>query len=137
LTIRGIQAGEKFEQTLSLQKRPSKGIAKLWGKAKIEALTDKLTLRQGDEAQLKNDIIGLSMKHNILTPYTSFIAVDKTVSRQSGQALKQSNINNLIPKGTQFPSTSLDIQPLYAMSLLCVLLGLLFRFKSVRRNALR
>ena len=137
LTIRGIQAGEKFEQTLSLHKRPSKGIAKLWGKAKIEALTDKLTLRQGDETQLKNDIVGLSMKHNILTPYTSFIAVDKTVSRQPGQALKQSNINNLIPKGTQFPSTSLDIQPLYAMSLLCVLLGLLFRFKSVRRNALR
>jgi Ca-activated chloride channel family protein len=134
LTIRGMQAGQQFEQTLSLQKTPSKGIAKLWGKAKIEALTDKLILRQGDEAQLKQAIIGLSMKHRILTPYTSFIAVDKTVSRQPGQALKQSNVDNLIPKGTQFPSTALDIQPLYAISLLFALLGLLFRFKNGARS---
>jgi Ca-activated chloride channel family protein len=136
LTIRGVQAGQSFEQTLSLPKVTSKGIAKLWGKEKIEALTDKLTLRQGDETQLKKKIIGLSMQHKILTPYTSFIAVDKAVSRLKGQALTQSNINNLIPKGTQFPSTSLDIQPIYAISLLFALLGLLLRFKSVHRARL-
>ena len=136
LTIRGIQAGEAFEQTLSLQQAPSKGIAKLWAKAKIEALTDKLTLKQGDERLLKKDIVGLSMKHKILTPYTSFIAVDKTVSRPKGQVLKQSNVKNLIPKGTQFPSTSLDIQPLYVMSLFFALLGLLFRFKRMPRAGL-
>jgi Ca-activated chloride channel family protein len=137
LTIKGMQAGQQFEQSLSLQQAPSKGIAKLWGKAKIEALIDRLILKQGDETQLKQDIIGLSMKHKILTPYTSFIAVDKAISRQPGQALKQSNIKNLMPKGAQFPSTSLDIQPLYAISLLFALLGLLFRFKRVPYSGVR
>jgi hypothetical protein len=51
--------------------------------------------------------------------------------------LKQSNIKNLMPKGTQFPSTSLDIQPLYAISLLFALLGLLFRFKRVPYSEVR
>ena len=137
ITIKGIQAGQPFEQSVSLQQTPSKGIAKLWGKAKIEALMDKLTLRQGDETQLKQAVIGLSMKHKILTPYTSFIAVDKTISRQPGQALKQSNIKNLVPKGTQFPTTSLDIQPLYAIGLLFAALGLLFRFKRMPLSACR
>jgi len=129
LTIRGIQAGKVFEQTVSLQQKQSKGIAKMWGKAKIEALTDKITLRQGDRNQLKQEVIALSMKHAILTPYTSFIAVDKAISRPFGQGLKPSNVNNLIPKGTRFPATSLDIQPLYILSMLSGLLGMLLRFK--------
>ncbi len=134
LTIIGTQAGQPFSQTLSLQKKQSKGVAKLWGKVKIEALMDKLSLKQGNIAQLKEDIINLSIKHNILTTYTSFIAVDKAISRPKGQALKESNVNNLLPKGIKFPSTSLDIQPLYAISLLFALLGLLCGFGSAHRT---
>lgn len=127
ISIKGTIAGREFEEKLSLQQHNSQGVAKLWAKAKIETITDKMTLRQGDQQQLINDIIALSIKHNILTPYTSFIAVDKEVSRKPGQALKQSNVKNLIPKGTQYPRSSLDIQPLYVLSLMFALLGMLLR----------
>ncbi len=129
LTIKGMQAGTKFEQTIPMKLKQSKGIAKMWGKAKIEALTDKMTLKQGDQDRLKQQVIALSMRHTILTPYTSFIAVDKAITRLPGQALKQSNVDNLIPKGTQFPSTSLGIQPLYVLSILLAFLGVLLRCK--------
>ncbi len=135
LILRGTQAGQQFEQALTIGSTSSKGIAKLWGKAKIESLTDKMTLGQGDTVILKQEIIELSMKHTILTPFTSFIAVDKVVSRKPGQALKQAKVNNLVPKGsqaskvTQFPSTSLDIQPLYTLSLLLMCLGLFLGYR--------
>lgn len=135
LILRGTQAGQQFEQALTIRSTSSRGIAKLWGKAKIEALTDKMTLGQGDTVILKQEIIELSMKHTILTPFTSFIAVDKVVSRKPGQALKHANVKNLVPKGsqsskaTQFPSTSLDIQPLYTLSLLLMCLGLFLGYR--------
>ncbi len=131
ITIQGTLAGNQFHQVLSLENnKNSKGIAKLWARAKIESLTDKMLLGRGDTDKLKKDIIDLSLKHHVLTAYTSFIAVDQEVVRNPGEALKKSNVKNLIPKGTQFPKTSLDILPLYALSFITLLLGCLLRLRG-------
>lgn len=136
--IKGKQAGKIFEQRIEVKTTNSKGIAKLWGKAEIEALTDKMTLGQGESSMLKQQIVDLSIKHSILTSYTSFVAVDKVISRQSESQLKTSNVDNLMPKGsratktTHYPSTSLNLQSWYALSLIFMLLG----FLGLRRKSL-
>jgi len=54
----------------------SKGISSLWARRKIEDLVDSLVIGANKD-KVKSEVITTSLTHQILSPYTSFIAVEK------------------------------------------------------------
>jgi Ca-activated chloride channel homolog len=58
-------------------------LAQLWARERLEQLRDRHA--QGDEpAKRREEIVALGLKYHLLTPFTSFVAVDTTVRKLSG-----------------------------------------------------
>ncbi|NVO01581.1 MAG: TonB family protein [Bacteroidetes bacterium] len=56
----------------------------LWARQKIRMLDDFTSF--GDDPKLKEEITGLGLKYNLLTNYTSFIAIDSLVRNKTGKS---------------------------------------------------
>jgi Ca-activated chloride channel family protein len=69
----------------------------LWARKKIQMLDDYSKLSPQDSV-LINEIIALSMKYNILSNYTSFIAIDSVI-RNTGDSLTTVPIPLPLPEG--------------------------------------
>ena len=64
-----------YETTFPEKSTDSKFIPRLWATRQIGYLLDQIRLH-GETAELKNEVIELSKTYNILTPYTSYLAVE-------------------------------------------------------------
>jgi Ca-activated chloride channel family protein len=75
-----------------------RGVASLWARHKIAGLLDeKLTGR--DEAAVRADVLPVALQHQLLSPYTSFVAVEEVISRPQGQGLGSKAVPNTRPRG--------------------------------------
>ena len=75
-----------------------RGVASLWARAKIAGLLDqKVTGRE--EAAVRQDVLGVALQHQLLSPYTSFIAIEELVSRPAGEGLSSKPVANTRPRG--------------------------------------
>ena len=82
-----------------------RGVATLWARQKIEHLMDE-AVRQGNRDQFRDDIVALGMHYNIMSRYTSFVAIDQTPSRPEYENLKRRAIGNSMPAGSKQPIPS-------------------------------
>jgi len=93
ITVRGISGDQPYATSLDVTKAtvlPSAdGLAHLWARTRIAQLGDLASLKATDEcvAQITN----LGLTYNLLTKYTSFVAVDDVVRRTTPalQTVKQ------------------------------------------------
>jgi Ca-activated chloride channel family protein len=70
-------------------------ITRAWARARVDALLDYALDEPGGIAALRPEIIGLSIAHRLLTPFTAFVAVDSEVTeRLSG---KQTRVSVAVP----------------------------------------
>jgi Ca-activated chloride channel family protein len=75
--IKGKYAnGEGFETVVEAKEVQIPAISQLWAKTRITDLEDWYRINPGSQEDLKKQIVSLSIKHNILTRFTAFIAVD-------------------------------------------------------------
>lgn len=127
--------GEKpWQQQVSLdaaQSNPS--IGTLWARRKIEALMDQ-QIKSNQYHSQRDAIVEVALAHQLLTPYTSFVAVDKTPVRAQNQALEKGQIPNQQPKGANYPSTALGTGWQLLMALLFALLALWLQTAPVARQ---
>jgi Ca-activated chloride channel family protein len=65
-----------YQQLIIDDRQPSKGISSLWARRKIESLVDSLIVGANKD-KVKSQVIATSLNHQIISPYTSFIAVEK------------------------------------------------------------
>ncbi|WP_426370002.1 marine proteobacterial sortase target protein [Pseudocolwellia sp. HL-MZ7] len=119
------------------------GISSIWARAKIEDLLDGLVVGK-PLAVVKNDVIMTSLKHQVMSPYTSFIAVEKEIlsadeidkrkeellaqkEKQASQKLASKNSLH----ATVFPKTAVGwkLQLLLGLALLAISLLWLSRLK--------
>jgi Ca-activated chloride channel family protein len=91
VTITGKVAGAErkfdFPGTL-VEKSNDQGYAfveKLWAMRRIGEIIDELDLK-GKNDELINELVGLSTKHGILTPYTSFLADENAPTQRLADA---------------------------------------------------
>lgn len=93
VTISGFHGQNEHIQTLSagefLAQPENKALRYLWARNKIATLGDYNTLRQTD--QRIEEITQLGLEYNLLTKYTSFVAIDDVVRNPGGaqQTVKQ------------------------------------------------
>ena len=105
ITVRGRVNGQPWQQRVQMAPGASDadtdrhlGVGSLWARRKIAGLLDqKITGR--DEASVRAEVLPLALAHQLLSPYTSFVAVEEVVSRPPGDSLDRKAVRNTPPKG--------------------------------------
>jgi len=89
ITVSGQAAGKTYRQTFDVGTiKPSsnnKALRYLWARHRIAVLGDYNRLRSTDERV--REITNLGLTYNLLTEYTSFVAVDTVVRLKDGKAI--------------------------------------------------
>jgi len=99
VSLRGKVANEYWQRELPLYHSvQSSGVATLWAREKVSGLLDQKH-RGRDSESIRTDVLKLALRHKILSPYTSFVAVEEMISRPDAEELKQKSIPNLLAKG--------------------------------------
>jgi Ca-activated chloride channel family protein len=78
VTLRGSIGNEPWTKELTLPAPgASEGIARLWGREKIESLMDHLT-DGSDPKGVEAAVIKVALAHHLVSQYTSLVAIDQT-----------------------------------------------------------
>jgi Ca-activated chloride channel homolog len=89
ITLHGMTSGGPYVNKIDIRKeRPLKSnsaLQYLWARHRITLLSDYNSLRQ-DAARIK-EVTQLGLTYNLLTAYTSFVAIDTEVRLVNGQAV--------------------------------------------------
>jgi len=90
IRLKGISGLEKFSKSIKISSvKPSAdniAIKYLWARERIRLLDDFTHVSHGDE-ELKVEIINIGLKYNLLTQYTSFLALDSEIRNLSGGSI--------------------------------------------------
>lgn len=103
IRVSGELAGTSWQQTLTLAAgadgtRGAPGVASLWARERIEQMLDQRY--QGlHEDSVRAEVLALALTHRLLSPYTSFVAVEQQVSRPQGVPLRSVAVPGTRPRG--------------------------------------
>ena len=102
--IAGTLAGKPWRSELTLDMaRPTVGIAALWARSKIEAVSDQLR-RGTDPESVRAKIVEIALKHHLLSEHTSLIAVDPMPARPAEARLVSASVPLNLPAGWRYES---------------------------------
>lgn len=99
LTLTGSAAGTPWQQQVTLRGGSARsGVHQLWARRKIADLMDG---RAGGvaEAAVRKAVLEVALAHQLVSRYTSLVAVDKTVSRPGERELKNKAVPTNLPQG--------------------------------------
>ena len=127
IQARGQARHQRWQDALDLrsaQNVDGAGIARLWARGRITELDDQL--RDGaDEAQVREQILDVALRHGLVSRYTSLVAVDKTPSRPADADLASAAFANAAPHGgLAFANGSTGARLSLALGLLLAVLAL-------------
>ncbi len=112
LKLTGRMGDSAWSQELDLTDLPrvESGLSTVWARKKIAGLEDEQRLLN-DVDYYESLITSIALEHQLLTRYTSFVAVEDSPSRPIHENLETASIPNLIPHGStmqavQFPNGS-------------------------------
>ncbi|HEV7486719.1 MAG TPA: marine proteobacterial sortase target protein [Thermoanaerobaculia bacterium] len=78
ITLHGSIGNEKWSKELTLPAAGANdGIARLWGREKIESLMDRLT-DGSDPNGVEAAVVAVALQHHLVSQYTSLVAIDQT-----------------------------------------------------------
>jgi Ca-activated chloride channel family protein len=105
VVVQGDIAGRAWRQSLRvaggtdpLSVPRHNGVASVWARQKITGLLDQKVLGR-TEQEVRAAVLPVALQHQLLSPYTSFVAVDETVSRPPGASLDGTAVANTRPLG--------------------------------------
>ena len=88
IEVKGISGGKKYNKTLKVSSTNSSdknsAIRYLWARERIRLLDDYQQV-SGSDSEIKEKVTALGLKYNLLTKYTSFIALDSEIRNDNGQ----------------------------------------------------
>lgn len=101
IRISGSNAAGPFERAIEVSRFvPSDdhtALRYLWARDRIARLADLASV--GEAKQAKEEVTRLGLAHNLLTPYTSFLAVDSMVRNTSGTPPRKVRQPVSLPRG--------------------------------------
>jgi Ca-activated chloride channel family protein len=102
LDLTGRLNGKEWSTSLSLaDASTSKGIAQLWGRAKISGIEESRYTGLTPEA-VDAGVLKTALDFHLVSRLTSLVAVDKTPARPAGERLDTRQIATMLPKGWDF-----------------------------------
>nr|WP_277602430.1 marine proteobacterial sortase target protein [Parahaliea mediterranea] len=107
VAVSGELAGRPWRQRIAVPGQPGlarpdtaqhEGVASLWARRKIAGL---LALRSAStpEEEIRPRVLEVALAHQLLSPYTSFVAIEERVSRDPRAPLRASPVPNTRPRG--------------------------------------
>ena len=79
-------------------------LAKVWARERIAALADRLAWTGDPDGELRYDISGTALKHQLMSSYTSFVAVD-SLMRTDGDHGVTVHQAVPVPEGVRYSTT--------------------------------
>jgi Ca-activated chloride channel family protein len=105
VTVGGEIGGRNWSQSIALSAGADpqtthrhKGVASLWAGQKITGLLDQKVRGQSEE-KVRAEVLPIALQHQLLSPYTSFVAVEEVVSLPPGERAATVPVPNTRPKG--------------------------------------
>jgi Ca-activated chloride channel family protein len=138
--VRGVPAGGELEVSGRLpggrpwntrldlgNAAPASGLNRQWARGRIDELMDAARL-QG-EAPDEPAIVALSVRHGVMSPFTSFVAVEEQPARPADEKLDTEAVPTLLPAGSRdgmlrYPQTATAWPLLAALGLSGLMLAL-------------
>ena len=74
------------------------GVASIWARAKLEAIEDR-QWRGADPSGVRAAALSHALAYDLVSSYTSLVAVDETIARTQDQALHTAEIERNLPEG--------------------------------------
>jgi len=104
IDVSGRLLDVSWTQSLDMAKAvQGPGIAKLWAKRKVDMLMEGL--QDGKDAeQVRLAVIDVAVAHQVVSPYTSLVAVAQKVSRPQGEKMTRQAVPGNSPAGWTPPS---------------------------------
>jgi Ca-activated chloride channel family protein len=102
----------------------------VWARGRIEHLLDH-ERQGGDAEQIRAAVIETALDHQLVSRYTSLVAVDKTPARPESSTLDSEQVPNLLPYGQDhnaifgFPATATGWRARVAAGLVLLLFSAL------------
>ncbi|MCV6621351.1 MAG: marine proteobacterial sortase target protein [Cellvibrionaceae bacterium] len=112
VVIKGQLATGPWQQSIPLAALADKehsGLSNLWGRKKIAALEDEKTLGR-DPKLVRAEVLKIALAEQLLSPYTSFIAVEEKISRPVNAVSDSVAVPNQMPKGSAKPAAAVKQQ---------------------------
>jgi len=99
LSLSGIRSDAAWSSDISLRIGAERaGIHRLWARRKIAALMDEKA-RGVPEVTIRAEVLDVALEHQLVSKYTSLVAVDVTPTRPEGEGLKTAAIPTNLPAG--------------------------------------
>ena len=106
VVVEGALLDETWQRNVQFtQGQSSVGVAKNWARKKVSHLMD-LEILGESQASIKKQVLETALTFGLASKYTSFVAVEKEISRPSNEGMVDVAIPNLVPKGLPFPKTA-------------------------------
>lgn len=115
-----VLAGQTAQGPLSIKlstqnSSSAQGIAKLWARQKIKSL-----LLYNEQSVVKGEVQELALTHQLLSPFTAFIAIEQTQIKEVAEQTAQAT--NAVPQGMAMRLPQTDGQSRLHILLGCILL---------------
>lgn len=132
IVIRGDTAGSPWQRELVLPEPRSLQnpqqvpvLAQRFGRQKIAFLEDE-AIRQGERDQARDKVLPVALRYQLLSRFTSLIAVDKTPSKPASEVSKERAVANAMPAGSAmqavgYPQTATNLYRHLLVGLLAAL----------------
>ncbi len=102
MLITGTGNEGPWQQRLDLSGlKPAAGTASLWARAKLVDIEDQLYQSGGgiDRAAVRAEALALALEHDMVTRYTSLVAIDDEIARPQDEPLQSEEIERNLPAG--------------------------------------
>jgi Ca-activated chloride channel family protein len=135
LKAQGLGSRQRWQDSVALasaQSLDGRGVARLWANARITALDD--SLRAGaDPAEVRAQTLEVALKHQLVSPYTALVAIERTPVRPPEHDLASVGFANATPAGAlALAQGSTSARMRLAAALALVLLALLVLGRRTR-----
>ncbi len=98
ITLKGMNGEGEYESRLlastAKTSESNSALRYLWARERIRTISDYASSGYGGEDEYKPEIIELGLKYNLLTAYTSFIAIDNDIRNKEGNS---TTVNQPLP----------------------------------------
>lgn len=105
LVVAGEVAGRAWSRSLALPvdadaggSTRHSGVASIWARRKVASLLDERHRGKSAEA-VRDAVLPVALAHSLLSPYTSFVAVEERVSRPRAADTRSQPVPNTRPRG--------------------------------------
>lgn len=109
LVLSGKVGGNPWRKTIDLSRaRPAAGAGTLWGRSRIKNLM--MSLHHGASPDsVRRAVTATALRHNIVSRYTSLIAVEKKIARPPDEPIYPRHVPRNLPDGWEFDKVFGDV----------------------------